>query len=219
MPSENLVTQPVFLLFIALTFMLTAGYFWGRRKNKKIYISSLIDLEKIIKPIDQTFTNIGGAIGYHATLFTEDKSVLSHVDVTITLLPRQAWMYFPISFLIRRWDRLFITMNLKTHPPAEGHLIERSYAGFRGPRITNENKLKKEEVQWGKARFILLYATKTTRNHFMNLIKGGQDPSRIKHIAFVPHQKKCFVFMIPKANKVAADFAPVFDWLPSTVHK
>lgn len=219
MPSENLAMQPVFLLFVALTFMLAAGYFWGRRKNKSIYVSSLNDLTNIIHPADQTFTNIGGAIGFHAKFLGEEKSFLSDAEITITLLPRQAWLYFPISLLIRRWDQLFITLNLRTHPPAEGHLIEGSYAGFRGPRITNVHKMKKEDVRWGGVKFVLYYTTKTTRNHFMNLVHGAKEPGRIKHIAFVPHQKKCFVFMIPRVNKVAADFAPVFHWLPSTLNR
>jgi hypothetical protein len=215
--QEDISTEPLFFLFIALTALLVLGYFWGRRKNKGIYVSSLNDLMRVINPTDQTFTNIGGAIGYHAKFKGGKKSFLSNAEITILLLPRQAWLYFPISLLIRRWDRLFITLNMKNYPPAEGHLIESSYAAFRGPKITNEKRLKKEPVQWGNARFILYYANNNTRGHFMNLLQSAQEPGGIKHIAFVPHQKKCFVFMIPQQKKVAAHFAPIYEWLPSTM--
>ncbi|MBE0557962.1 MAG: hypothetical protein IH628_12085 [Proteobacteria bacterium] len=117
---EQIVMQPVFFLFVAFSFFLAAGYLWGKRQNKKISLSVLKDLLELIRPDDQTFTNIGGAIGYHAQLRVKKKNaLLSRVDATITLLPRHSLLYLPVSKMIRKYDRLFITLYLK-HPPPEG---------------------------------------------------------------------------------------------------
>lgn len=57
---ESIITQPVFFLFVAFSFLLTFGYFWGRRHNKGISLSAFNDLIEVFHPDDQTFTNIGG---------------------------------------------------------------------------------------------------------------------------------------------------------------
>jgi len=215
---EYILYQPVFFLFIAFSFLLTAGYFWGRRQNRKIFLSAFDDLMKIVRPDDQNFTNIGGAIGYHANFLVKKKgSFLSRVDATITLLPRHSWLYLPVSKMTRRYDRLFITLYLKKPPREEAHLIEKKYNGFRGSKITNAENLTKEEVMWGKQSFILYYQGTQARKSLMTLINDNPDPGTVRHIALVPNQKKAFVFMIPKRDTVAHYFAPIYRWFPSVI--
>ncbi|MBE9545968.1 MAG: hypothetical protein IMF10_00560 [Proteobacteria bacterium] len=212
---EHIITQPVFFLFIAFSFLLSFGYFWGRRQNKTLFLSAFNDLVDVVKPDDKTFTNIGGIIGYHANLFIKKKSPVTRVDATITLLPRHSWLYLPISKLIRKYDRLFITLYLKQPPPEEGHLIEARYAGFGGPKITNVDRLNKEKVKWGKYDFYLYYEGMEMRDHFMKLMDHNPEPGVIRHIAIVPDQKKGFIFMIPRKSQVARYFGPIYEWIPS----
>jgi len=70
---EHLITQPIFFIFVAVSFLLAFGYFWGRRYNRKIFLSAFNDLMEVVKPDEQTFTNIGGTIGYHANLYIKKK--------------------------------------------------------------------------------------------------------------------------------------------------
>jgi len=213
---EHIVYQPVFFLFIAFSFLLTFGYFWGRRRNRKICLSAIDDLMKIVNPDDQTFTNIGGAIGYHANLTVKKKKAfLTQVDATITLLPRHSWLYMPISKLTRKYDRLFITLYLKRPPPEEAHLIENGYNGFKGSKITNAARLNQEDVTWGKLHFSLYYQNMKMRNDLIKFVSDNPDPGTIRHIALVPDQKKSFVFMIPKPDTVACYFEPIYRWIPS----
>ena len=215
---DHIATQPLFFLFVAFSFLLTLGYFWGRRQNKQIFIAAFNDLMEVIKPDDQTFTNIGGAIGYHASLFIKKKgALLSRVDATITLLPRQSWLYFPISKIIRRYDRLFITLYLKSSPPEEGHLIEARYNGFRKSKIANADRLNSETVRWGTYDFLLYYEGMTVRNKFQRFMENNPDPGIVRHIAIVPEQNKGFIFMIPRRSLVAEHFAPIYRWIPSVV--
>jgi len=215
---EHILTQPVFFLFIAFSFLLSFGYFWGRRQNKKIFLSAFNDIVDVVKPDDQTFTNIGGIIGYHANFLVKRKGPVSRIDATITLLPRHSWLYFPVSkLLMMKYDRLFITLYLKHNPLGEGHLIESKFAGFRGPKITNEQRLTKETIKWGTRNFYLYYSNLKVRDRFIKFMELNPEPAIIRHIAIVPDQKKGFVFMIPHRTKVAQYFAPIYQWLPSVI--
>lgn len=215
---EYMITQPIFLLFVAFSFLLAAGYLWGRRKNKKISLSILKDLIDVIRPDDQTFTNIGGAIGYHANLLVRKKgALLSRADATITLLPRHSWLYLPISKMIRKYDRLFITLYMKHPLPEESHLIEAKYNGFRGSKIGNAPRLNREDVKWGKFDFYMYYESGTMRDHFVRLMAKNPDPGAVRHVAIVPSEKKVFIFMIPQKGNVARYLAPVYQWLPSVL--
>ncbi len=215
---KEILTQPVFYLFVAFSFFLSAGYFWGRRRNSRIVLSAFDDLMNVFRPDDQNFTNIGGAIGYHANLYFKKKGFfLSRVDATITMLPRHSLLYFPVSKLIRKYDRLFLTMYLKNTPPEECHLIEKQYSGFAGTKIANRERLKKETVTWGQMTFYLYYETPEIRGRLVKFIERNPDPGVIRHIAVVPDQKKCFLFMIPRRGEVGKSLSPVARWLPSLV--
>jgi len=214
----NIVHQPIFFLFIGFSFLLTLGYFWGRRSNRKIYESAFNDLVDVVKPNDQTFTNIGGAVGFHANLFVKKKGIpFSRVDATITLLPRHSWLYLPISKLIRKYDRLFITLYLKRPPVEEVHLIESKYSKFMGSKIENAHLMHHETVKWEDLDFHLYYSSREMLEKMRSFIKKNPAPGIIRHIALVPEQKKGFIFMIPKPDQVARYFAPIYQWLPSIV--
>jgi len=214
----NIVHQPIFFLFIGFSFLLTLGYFWGRRSNRRIYQSAFNDLVDVVKPNDQTFTNIGGAVGFHANLFVKKKGTpFSRVDATITLLPRHSWLYLPISKLIRKYDRLFITLYLKKPPSEEAHLIESNYSKFMGSKIDNAHHLHHETVKWKNLDFHLYYSNREMLEKMRSFIKKNPTPGIIRHIALVPEQKKGFIFMIPKPDQVARYFAPIYHWLPSVV--
>ncbi len=212
---QNIVTQPVFFLFIGFSCLLSAVYFWGRRANQRLYLSAFADLTDVIKPDDQTFTNIGGVVGYHANFILKKGSVFSKVDATITLLPRHSLLYMPLSKLIMKFDRLFITLYLKTSLSGEGHLIEKRYAGFRAPKITNAPRLEKMEIKWGNYDFLLYFEQYKMRDQFMSFVEKNPDPGFIRHIAIVAGERKCFLFMIPKRGRVKENFTPVYRWLRS----
>jgi hypothetical protein len=212
---QNIVTQPVFFLFIGFSCLLSAVYFWGRRANQRLYLSAFADLTDVIKPDDQTFTNIGGVVGYHANFILKKESVFSKVDATITLLPRHSLLYMPLSKLIMKFDRLFITLYLKTALAGEGHLIEKRYAGFRAPKITNAPRLEKIEIKWGNYDFLLYFEQYKMRDQLMSFVKKNPDPGSIRHIAIVASERKCYLFMIPKRGRVKENFTPVYRWLGS----
>ncbi|MGC9313241.1 MAG: hypothetical protein ACP5IA_11170 [Sediminispirochaetaceae bacterium] len=162
MPNEAIAQQPIFYLFIAFTILMSLGYSWGRRGNKKIYLSAFNAMVETMKPKDQSFTNIGGQTGYHANIIPKKNTFIRRVDATITLLPRQSWLYLPFSMMTMRFDRLFTILFFGKKAMgllSEGHLIEEKYSRFRGPKITNEESLQMEKLRWGDKDFLLYSKT------------------------------------------------------------
>jgi hypothetical protein len=210
---SDLITQPLFYLFIAFTCVLSLAYFRGRRVNKHVFLSAFNDLVDVVRPDDQTFTNIGGLVGYHANLLVKRKGPIDKVDATITLLPRHSLLYLPVSKLIMRYDRLFVTIYIKPPLPGEGHLIETQYARFRGPKIQNAERLNRHEVRWGNYDFLLYYERPAMLDRLTEFMQSHPDPGVVRHIAMVPSQRKCFVFMIPRRGSVKSHFQAVYQWI------
>ena len=222
MPNEAVTQQPVFYLFIALTILLTLGYSWGRRGNKRIYLSALNALVDTVKPKDQNFTTIGGQTGYHANLIPKKNTFIRRIDATITLLPRQSWLYLPFSLLTFRYDRLFMILFLGKKVMgllSEVHLIEKKYSRFKGPKITNEETLQMEPIRWGDKEFLLYYADDEIKRELLQLKEKIGSPGYLRHVAVVPDRDQFFIFMIPKKGYVAEVFPVIYWWIHSYLEK
>jgi hypothetical protein len=203
----------VLLVIIAISVFIAFSFHSGRRKNKEICTAVFKELVKVFKPDDQTFTNIGGAVGHHGTFSFKERGSVSRIDVTLTLLPRQAPLYMPISKFLMKYDRLFISVYMRYPPPGEGHIIERVYTGFRGPVITNISRLRQKEFKWGDLAFFLYYEQDRMIDHFKKLIETLPVPGPIRHIAVVPDQRKGYIFMGLQQETIEASLEPVYDWL------
>ena len=199
-----IVTIGVFIIF---------SFHSGKRKNREICTAIFKELMKVFKPDDQTFTNIGGVVGHHGTFSFKERGSVSRIDVTLTLLPRQAPLYMPISKFFMRNDRLFISVYMRYPPPGEGHIIEKGYTGFRGPEITNISRLHQRQFQWGDLTFFLYYEQDRMIDRFRELIGYLPDPGPIRHIAIVPGQRKGFILMGLQQEPIEAYLVPVYDWL------
>ncbi|MDA3947817.1 MAG: hypothetical protein PF508_01210 [Spirochaeta sp.] len=214
--GNNVADQPEFYLFIAATILLSLGYMWGRRRNRRITYSAFDAISGILKPKDQTFTTIGGLTGYHANFIPHKNRSIKQVDATMTLLPRQSWLWYPFSLFLRRFDRLFLSFHLgkkATGSLREGHLIEKKYSTFAGARIENADSLHKETITWGKRTFFLYYkddAVKREMERCQQMV--GTDPGPLRHVALVPSQNRLFVFLIPVLGTVEHVVGQVYRW-------
>jgi hypothetical protein len=203
----------VLLVIIAISVFIAFSFHSGRRKNKEICTVVFNELIKVFKPDGQTFTNIGGAVGHHGTFTFKERGSVSRIDVTLTMLPRQAPLYMPISKFLMKYDRLFVSVYMRYPPPGEGHIIERGYSGFRGPVITNISRLRRTELKWADLDFSLYYEQDRMIDHFKKLVESLTDPGPIRHIAIVPDQRKGYIFMGLQQEPIGAYLSPVYDWL------
>ncbi len=218
--TTDVTSQPVFYLFIGITILLTLGYSWGRRANKRIVIGALDDLQALFKPKDQQFTNIGGLTGYHANFIPLHNRHARRVDATCTLLPRQSWLYYPISRMIRRFDRLYLVFHLAEKAVGtltEGHLIERRYSAFMGAKVENAAELERESFEWGGLQFELYYEDQVARDALLDVKARLGEPGGLRHVALVPEQDRMFLFMIPVRGTVGKTVGVIFEWFNALV--
>ena len=219
--GTEVADQPVFYLFIAVSILLSLGYAWGRRRIRRITTTVFDEIAAVLRPKDQTFTNIGGLTGYHANFVPHRNRSVKRVDATMTLLPRQSWLWYPFSRMIRRYDRLFLSFHLSPRVTGilrEGHLIEKSYSSFAGAKIENAASLTNETFEWGRRTFYLYYfdeEVKKTMEHCRKMI--GADPGPLRHVALVPEQDRLFVFLIPVPGAVEGAIGAVYRWFSELV--
>lgn len=218
--DSTVTTQPIFYLFIAATILLSLGYIWGRRRNKRIFLSAFESMVEVLKPKDQQFTNIGGLSGYHANLIPRKNRYIRRVDATITLLPRQSWLYYPFSRLVRKFDRMFMLYSLSPKASGvleEGHIIERRYSGFMGARIENADSLHKEEIEWGGMQFHRYYESEHVRRELDDAMNRLGEPGPLRHLALVPDQDRMWIFLIPRLGTVHRTVEVLTNWFIATV--
>ena len=206
-------TLSVLIAIVAVSAFIVFSFHSGKRKNKEICTTTFNEVIKVFKPDDQTFTNIGGVVGHHGTFSFKERGPVSRIDVTLTLLPRQAPLYMPISKFFMRNDRLFISVYMRYPPPGEGHIIEKGYTGFRGPEITNISRLHQGQFQWGDLGFFLYYEQDRMIDCFKELIESLPNPGPIRHIAIVPDQRKGYIFMGLQQEPIETYLAAVYGWL------
>ena len=206
-------TVSVLIVIVVVSAFIAFSFHTGKRKNREICTATFNELIEVFKPDDQTFTNIGGAVGHHGTFSFKERGSVSRIDVTLTLLPRQAPLYMPISKFLMKNDRLFISVYMRYPPPGEGHIIEKSYTGFRGPEITNISRLRQMEFKWGDLAFFFYYEQDRMIDHFKKLVESLPDPGPIRHIAIVPDQRKGYIFMGLQQEPIETYLAAVYDWL------
>jgi len=212
---EQASQHPVFFVLALISAVLTIGFFWGNRQNKQLFLAIFEELAAVIKPEHKEYGNIGVSKEYYTDFTLQKESSLARIDARFTFLPRQLLPYLPIALLIDKSDRLLIALHFKEKLRDEGHIIEVAYAEARTAKIVGADQLNKVFVKWGKYNYNMYYKSKKTHERFKELIDKIDDPGVIRHIALLPDQKKCFIFMIPRKGQVAKDLAPVYQWMLS----
>ncbi len=97
------------LIFLLLLLSAIAMYqfFRGRKLNLLIMSKVSKDLEENLKPLDKEYTWLGGYVGFKARYKLRN----TEVEATLTLLPRHALLYLPISLLVNKADKLYILVR------------------------------------------------------------------------------------------------------------
>ncbi len=214
--NPDVTSSPWFYLLIAVSIMLSLGYTWGRRRNKQIFYSAFNGMLAVLKPKDQQFTNIGGLTGYHANIIPHRNKFVRRVDATITLLPRQSWLFYPFSKMIRRFDRLFMIFHLSQKASGllrEGHLIEDRYSRFGSAKIFGTESLFMENITWDGKRFYLYSEEPWVADQLRRCMEILGKPGGLRHVALVPGQDRLWLFMIPRRGTVEPTIRALYPWM------
>ncbi|WP_038056243.1 hypothetical protein [Thermodesulfobacterium hydrogeniphilum] len=129
----------LFWILLIITIFLISSFYWGVRKNTKLAKLVAEKLEKTLKPLDQTYTWLGGSIGFAGEYKVEN---FKKVYVNLRLIPRQSALWLPISLILGRRDSLQLLFYLNFPVKQEFHIIKKALFM---PKIYNIKKLKKIE--------------------------------------------------------------------------
>ncbi len=114
---------------IALAGATTYQFFHGRRINLLLMRHYLGEIEKLIKPEDRNYVWSGGYVGYRAYYRKGSRKY----EFILTLLPRQSLLYFPISLITSRHDKLILKVSgkyKKFHAVQKGYFRSRKFDGY-----------------------------------------------------------------------------------------
>ncbi|RKX66811.1 hypothetical protein DRP44_03345 [candidate division TA06 bacterium] len=201
-----MTNMSLFLIIVAVSFAVILAYFVGGRRNKKKIREIASELEELFDPVDKEYTNIGGFVGYHFNYEIENEFI-EKIRGTITLLPRHSILFYPISLLTSKSDKLFITITLRKAITEEIHIIAKELRSSRLHEITNSEL---EENLRGS--FIIYYKSKKGET-FAKKCADIMEHAEIKHLALFPPEKRVYAFIIPKNRGEIKKFKEILSFL------
>lgn len=143
------------LLFISSAVGLGYGFMRGQRRNRMIAAEIAHSLEEFYHPEEKRYVNIGGVVGYH--IFYRLGGQLKSLVGTLTLLPRHAVLYLPISRLLGRRDQLRLTLHTRAVPFGEGHIADPKAFEQGLLFLKDEESLQQRSVSLGEQELLILY--------------------------------------------------------------
>ena len=207
-------TSWAFPILIACAITLTAGYFFGRRKNVLLMKQYASALEGALKPSDQQYTWVGGYIGFRAD-YKVKSELVKRVKATLHLLPRMSFLYYPIALRTMRHDKLYVVVEVAKSLAGEAHLIKKGHYRVFPPGIDHVEKLRKSEVALGDTKFELLSQDARGEKLLLSWARELKvDFSKVKHLSFTSSTNVIYAFvepstdLIPVLLRAMAAFAP-----------
>ena len=162
------------LLVVALIAFTLLGWYRGGRKNVGVIMTACRTLERVFEPVDKTYTNIGGVVGFNFTY--ELTSPLRRLEGTITTLPRHAVLYLPISrWLVRREDALLLTVYCERLLPGRGHIVEQSHYRRDSLSLEDTESMFDTPVQRERSSFLLLWYNPLIRDRLEWMLAQFSD--------------------------------------------
>jgi hypothetical protein len=186
----------------------------GRRLNLMLMKAFVEGFEKKLKLRDKNYTWIGGSAGFKADYDLSDNYV-KKVELTLTLIPRQSLFYLPISFLVKRGDRLFIVLRPRFTIKNDAHIIRNFYYLF-GPEIKEIHELKKGIIELENTKgFYTLFEEEETLEKLRKLTQEVfSDIKRVRHIALVKSTNVLFCLIKPDPYKTPDEIRKLVEKFP-----
>ncbi len=179
----------VFAALSAFCGLVALQFFKGRRVNLVILRKSIDIFEKTLPIADKLYQIVGLYVGYRAVYWLNSSNV-SRAEATVLLLPRYSLLYYPISKLTMRFDKLYLTYWFsKPLPYGEAHLVR--VGAYRKPLskvIRNATKMNYSETIVHGVKFHCIYSDSAAMNRLLRFIERIPIPKDVMHIAIVPEK-------------------------------
>ncbi|MCK5584444.1 hypothetical protein KAJ02_00055 [Candidatus Bipolaricaulota bacterium] len=200
-------------VIIVAALFVSMSYFVGRRRNALLMKEFAAVTEKAIKPLDQSYTWVGGYIGYKAEYKVKDEAVKA-IKATLHLLPRMSVLYYPVSRFTMRHDKLYIVIESKKSLPGEAHLIKKGQYRFVPPGLDKPEQFTRREVFVGGVDFQLLSLDSRGGKELLQWAESLKvdDYSMVKHLSFTSSTNVVYAYIAPEEKLIEAILrtAPTF---------
>lgn len=170
------------VIIIALLAGVVSLQYWrGRKLNLSIIRGVTGELEKVIEPLDTSYTWIGGYVGVVGKYKIKDKR-FSIIETTVSLLPRHSLLYFPISLLIGRRDR--VEFLLRSHRTLRHRVHIKPGKKAKKPKnISRLEELNCDTVEKDGQYLKRWYDDQEVAEQLTDIFQQMADPDMIKHLA------------------------------------
>lgn len=180
---------------------LAAGvYLMGLRANRRIALRVAGELERALKPVDTSYTWIGGLIGFHAGFHVPG---FSRVKITCTMLPRHSIAFLPVSLLLGRGDRLHVTFYLPGGFEDESHLVSRRALLSPLLHIRGCERMRQIHRRVDGRWFVLLSTSEPGLERMSAILDRLHEvvgAGRLRHLAAVPDLHTLHVQLVPASG-------------------
>ncbi len=195
------VSYSMFFVLMLLAGFATYFFFRGRKLNLQLIIHYTRELEKVFMPVDKNYTIISLYVGFKA-MYKVDKLFVRKVEITLALLPRHSFFYFPISLLTSKFDRLYFGMRMSRIDFEEAHVVDPKWLRHSGIEDEKLKILTNEKIQIKGKEFVLLYMNNESKERLLEILDLFPEVNLIKHLCFVPETSYYFMLISPKPEKV-----------------
>lgn len=201
--------EQLFLVLILAAGLLTLGYFRGRRINLGLARAIGSELERVLRPKDQTYTWLGGILGFKADY--RSNGAVPRVEATLTLLPRHSLLYLPVARLLSGGDRLFVVAHPREPVRGEAHVIAASYRRRLG-RLAGESGWRREVVEVRGKQFEVVGEDPAAVAGLREWLRAVPEPGPVKHLALVPRTGTLYLYLVPVPGKVEPILRRALAW-------
>ncbi|AFK22434.1 hypothetical protein [Pyrococcus sp. ST04] len=201
----------VILILMLLAGITSLQFYKGRRLNLMLMQHYLRAIEDVVKPKDKDYVWLGGYVGFRGLYKLDDKDILKF-EYTLTLLPRHSILYFPISLLISRHDKLYIVVRPTFEILREVHLLQKGYFRMK-PKIEREIELIRETFEVNGIKYEALYENREDVEEVMKFLQSFSNTKNVKHVAIVPKTNVIYVFMKPEPETIEEDVKNVLRFV------
>ncbi|WP_286974779.1 hypothetical protein [Acetomicrobium sp. UBA5826] len=162
-------------LLVILGLVASLQYWRGRRLNLTLIRELSRQMEEALQPVNKNYTWIGGYVGVVAE-YDLKHEVYEKVKGTISLLPHHSLLYFPLSLLLGRKDRVYILIYPKRNLKGKAHIARGKIKGISQASFKDTVRVKGVVLQ-------RCYNSKEEAEFMTKIISRLKDPSSLEHLA------------------------------------
>lgn len=177
------------------------GWRLGVRRNRALVLESCAVLERVFRPVDTLYTNIGGLVGYNFT-YELSSGPLSRLEGTITTMPRQAVLYYPISRLLGREDCLVITAFLESLPSGEAHVVDLKQYQHGWITVADGHDMEQLSIDHGGRELAIFFYNRVLQERMAGLLEKLERVACLRYLGYYGSDGRIVLRLDPSCSSL-----------------